>query len=127
MPRKHCVGAVAQVCREPSAGCDGGTNARARRGRVPERDNDSGGNEFLDEWQGAIEFRSERDQTDAARGGVLEATKFVPIRRADVARRMRAARTIFRADVRPFKMQGWQGAGENSVRRTGAINRGEAV
>jgi hypothetical protein len=121
------MGAVAQVRREASAGGDGGTDARTRRRRVAERDDDAGSGEFFDEGQSAFVFRGKRDQTNASAGSVLKTAKFVPGGRADVAQRMSAARTILGADVRPFEMQGRQSASKIGVGGASAMDRGEAV
>ena len=59
-------------------------------------------NEMLDQGQRARHFRRERDETDAAAGGILTPAKIVDAGRHDVRSRMGAARALVRREVRPF-------------------------
>ncbi len=127
VPRKHGVRAVAQVRRETRAGGDGSANASARRRRMAKRNDDAGSCEFFDERQTAVQFGSQCDQANTSPGGILKAAKFVPVRRSDMAPRMRSARPILGTDVRSFQMHGRECAGKVSVRFTGAMDRSEAV
>ena len=50
-------------------------------------------------------LRRQRDQPNVTLGGILPAAEFFEIRRPDPARRMRAARTIVRRDVRTLDVK----------------------
>src|SRR5215831_11906073 len=95
VPRQQRMRAVAQVRANSRTGADSALDDARRRGRVPQGHDHAAGCQLFYEWQGAFSFRGQGQEADAAAGGVLQTTEFVPAWRADMLAGMGAARTVF--------------------------------
>src|SRR5262249_28297782 len=98
------VRSIAKMGRKPRSGeRRSGDLSRSRRS-VADGDDDACGGGPFDEIYRVRPFGRERNDANTSARGVLPFLEFVPIRRARVLFRMRAARPVFGRDERPFDM-----------------------